>query len=65
MNLKRIFFAVSIIGLSLTSCGSLRTSDCGLSKSLKIENIHEVKEPKIMLVDSQKNYKNTTISENN
>ncbi len=49
------FLLVLFIGAVVTtSCGSMRgRGDCGLSKSLKIENIHDTKEGKIMLVDNQ------------
>jgi|GEM_PF-5865854 hypothetical protein len=58
--MKRISYTFGIlVGLIIcTSCGSLKSSDCGLSKSLKIENIHDTKEAKIMLVDNTEYYRN-------
>lgn len=58
--MKRIGCIVGFVLTSIlcTSCGSLKSSDCGLSKSLKIENIHDTKEAKIMLVDRTENYQN-------
>lgn len=58
--MKRIGCIVGFVLTSIlfTSCGSLKSSDCGLSKSLKIENIHDTKEAKIMLVDSTESYQN-------
>ena len=53
MKLRLLFFLLAIATLSLTSCGSVRSSDCGLSKSLKILNIHDTTGPKTLLADTE------------
>ncbi|MFC2109620.1 hypothetical protein ACFLSU_03515 [Bacteroidota bacterium] len=52
MNFKLVLFILVGISISTVSCGSMKSSNCGLSKSLKILNIHDQKEPRIMLVDN-------------
>jgi hypothetical protein len=54
MTTKILFFLLAVATLSLTSCGSVRSSDCGLGKSLKILNIHDTNDAKILLVENNK-----------
>ncbi|WP_139959260.1 hypothetical protein [Flavicella sediminum] len=52
MNFKLVLIIMVAVSASTISCGSMRSSNCGLSKSLKILNIHDQKEPQIMLVNN-------------
>ena len=50
--MKIVVFALSASLFLLSSCGATRNSDCGLSKSLKILNIHDTKDAQILLVNN-------------